>query len=294
MRVVQFKILKRILEKFETPDYIYAFEKGRSIPNMAQTHVGKKIVLSFDLKDFFTSIKQYHLVQIFQALGFSQPPALTLSELCTYKSFVPQGALTSPKLSNIVTAMTFGPHVKAYCEAKGYDLTIYADDLTISTNQDLDGQEGRDTVKSLCESIKSFVTQYGFRVNGAKTKVMKTYQRQYVCGAVVNQKVNLQKTERHVLRAMVYNCNKNGIEAESKKTGLTPGEFAAKLLGRLNWYAQLNPVAGKEMLLEFYEKSYKDMPSSSPIVTGGGVEASGSSDFPSLPQETISEKDTPW
>ncbi len=140
MRVVQYKILKGILEKVDIPNYIYAFEKGKNIPEMAEIHVGKKVVISVDLKDFFTSIKQYHLLQMFQHLGFGVNPATTLSELCTYKAFVPQGALTSPKLSNLFTSLTFGPLLKEYCDRKGYILSIYADDITISRNTDFSGE----------------------------------------------------------------------------------------------------------------------------------------------------------
>ena len=76
---------------------------------------------------------------------------------------------------------------------------------------------------------------------------MRYYQRQYVCGAVVNVKVNLQKSERNKLRAMVYNCNKNGIEAEAEKAGISADQFYSKLMGRLNWFSQLNPTAGDRL-----------------------------------------------
>jgi RNA-directed DNA polymerase len=238
-------MLKEILEHVTVPDYVYAFEKEKSIPVMAALHVGKKVVISLDLKDFFTSIKQFHVDQLFQHLGFDEKPARTLSELCTYKSFVPQGALTSPKLSNIVTAFTFGPLVKDYCDSKGYTVSIYADDITISMDHKLDGQDGRGTVAEVINFVTETVKSFGFRLNKDKVKVMRPYQRQYVCGAVVNQKVNMQKRERHKLRAIVHNCEKNGIEAEATKSNLTVDKFTAKTMGRLNWFAQLNPEAGE-------------------------------------------------
>lgn len=244
MRRAQFLILKNILEKIEVPDYIHAFEKERNIPIMAQHHVGKKVVLSLDLKDFFTSIKQDHLFELFQNLGFAPAPARTLSELCTYKAFVPQGALTSPKLSNIITAYTFGPAIKTYCDLKGYTLTIYADDITISSTNRFDGIENRDTTKSLIDFIRQAIGVYGFRLNNEKIKVMNDYQRQYVCGAVVNRKVNMQKTERNKLRAIIHNCQKNGFEVEATKNDLSVDKFISKIMGRLNWFSQLNPTAG--------------------------------------------------
>lgn len=296
MRVVQYKILKDILEKIEVPEYIHAFEKEKNIPTMAALHVGKEVVVSLDLKDFFTSIKQYHVDQIFQHLGFSEKPARTLSELCTYKSFVPQGALTSPKLSNIVTALTFGPNIKHYCDTKGYTLTIYADDITISADHKLDGQEGHESVTQVIQFVTEQVQRFGFRLNREKIKIMKTYQRQYVCGAVVNQKVNMQKKERHKLRAIVHNCERNGIAAEALKNGITPDQFTSRIMGRLNWFAQLNPEAGDREKTKFKQVCADHI--MCPTAETESVKEVGPLDsLPPLPP-TISEfveiLETPW
>ena len=184
------------------------------------------------------------MFELFENLGFAIAPARLLSELCTYKAFVPQGALTSPKLSNIITAYTFGPTIKAYCDSKGYTLTIYADDITISSPHKFDGLENRDTTKSLIDFVRQAIGSYGFRLNNEKIKIMNNYQRQYVCGAVVNHKVNMQKTERNKLRAILHNCQKNGLEAEASKNNLSVDKFISKVMGRLNWFSQLNPTAG--------------------------------------------------
>jgi retron-type reverse transcriptase len=268
--MVQYKILTQVLNKIEVPEYIHAFEKGKSIPQMAVSHVGKDMVVSIDLEDFFTSIKQYQVFDLFQHIGFGEKSARTLSELCTYDSFVPQGALTSPKLSNIITALTFGPAIKDYCDKMGFTLTIYADDITVSMDQETRIKHGKGVVKNLCKVVAREVGRYRFRINTAKTKVMRYFQRQYVCGAVVNVKVNLQKSERNKLRAMVYNCNKNGIEAEAEKAGISAELFYSKLMGRLNWFSQLNPTAG-DRLKSKLKKADMGKQESDPIADGGNV-----------------------
>lgn len=270
MRVVQYKILTQILNKIEVPEYVHAFEKGKNIPKMAESHVGKDMVVSIDLEDFFTSIKQYQLFDLFQHLGFGEAPARTLSELCTYQSFVPQGALTSPKLSNIITALTFGPNIKKFCDEKNLTLSIYADDITISMDAETREKLGKGIVGEILRTVSHEVGRYRFKINTKKTKVMRHYQRQYVCGAVVNVKVNLQKSERNKLRAMVYNCNKNGIEAEAAKSNLTADLFYSKLMGRLNWFAQLNPTAGARLKAKLKEVD-KGKQSSDPIASGESV-----------------------
>lgn len=253
MRAAQFLILTKLLNDIPIPDYIHAFERGRSIPSMAEQHVGQGLVISLDLKDFFTSIKQKHLQGIFEHLGISSVPARTLSELCTYDSFVPQGAITSPKISNIVSSLTFGPLVKAYCDSRGYNVSIYADDITISTPEDLIRSSGYEPVTQIIQDISSLVRQYGFRINREKTKTMRPFQRQYVCGVVVNQRVNLQQHERRRLRAMVHNCERNGTEQEAQKSGLTRDAFISQLQGKLNWFSQLNEEKGSPLKERFLD-----------------------------------------
>lgn len=259
MRSVQYRILTKILNRLILPDYIYAFEKNRNIPSMAALHVDKYCIISIDIKDFFHSIKQNTLFSILLRLGIGEMPSRTLSELCTFKAFVPQGALTSPKISNLITAVTFGPEIRAYCDENQLTLTIYADDVTVSTtNRDIDP-------KQIIQNISRIIFSHGFRVNKKKTKVMFSGGRQYVCGAVVNKKVNLIVKERKKLRAIIHNITKNGIEAEAIKSGLEPSKFLNYLRGRVNWFRQLNPTMGqkyfdqlKTYLVELKAKTEKE------------------------------------
>lgn len=256
MRTAQYLILKLILEKAVVPGYICSFEKGRSIPEMAARHVGRDVVISVDLKDFFTSIKQYHLTEVFEQMGFTEKAGRTLSELCTYGPFVPQGALTSPKVSNIISAMTFGPVLDEYCQKKNAILTIYADDITVSLN-DATQEDVSEVIRMITKSVRAF----GFMVNSEKTKVMWQSKRQYVCGAVVNEKLTLPKSERLKLRGIVHRIKMNGIEAEADRSQKTPSEFQSWLVGKLNWYRQLDPLRAEPLIgeLKMYRELYQNL-----------------------------------
>lgn len=212
---------------------------------MAQVHVNKRIVISVDIKDFFHSIKQTSLKNIFIELGFGDKPARTISEICTFKSFVPQGALTSPKISNLIAATTFGPILNEYCKDKNLGITIYADDITISSN------DTQLPVQEVLGFITQTIQSFGFRINRAKTKVMSRKTRQYVCGVVVNEKTNLKRFERQRLRAIVHNVVRNGLEAESAKSGMTPDKFVSVIQGKLNWFSQLNDCQGSNLKEKF-------------------------------------------
>jgi len=233
----------------EIPSYIYGFETGKSIPVMSQIHVGQDFVVSLDIKDYFPSIKQWMIKKVFQLMDFGDGPASILSELCTYKAFVPQGALTSPKISNIIAASTFGPEIHELCMSHRLNLSIYADDITISGKF----EEGREDypLHVLIQKVTDIVNKYGFWINYDKTKVMRPHHRQWVCGAVVNSKVNVMRKERLRLRGIVHNCRVNGVEVEAAKSGMDTLSFVRKFAGRLNWFNQLNPEKAGPLCAEF-------------------------------------------
>lgn len=258
MRRAQWRICSNILNQVSVPEYIWGFERGKSVPKMAEVHKSKNVVISLDIKDFFPSIKQVDVKRIFEALGVTHSPsAQILSELCTYRAFVPQGALTSPKLSNIMVAGTFGPLIKQFCDIYKLQLSIYADDVTISFDtvpELVDGQTGmvqRDFVKKIINFVRTSLEEFHFRLNREKIKVMRRHNRQWVCGAVVNDRVNLMKRDRSNLRAVVHNCELNGIEQEAGKTGLKTLAFIQKYGGKLNWYRQLNTEKGGPLYARF-------------------------------------------
>lgn len=256
IRLVQYRILSHILSKVDIPDYIYGFEKGKSVISAARCHLNKKVVISLDIKEFFDSIKQVRVEQIFKELGIGEDPSKILSELCTYRAYVPQGSLTAPKLSNIVASKTFGPEIKEFCDKQGLSLSIYADDITISYNNEFPNVE---QAKAFATSISAFVTntveKYRFRINNSKTKIMPRHRRQWVCGAVVNEKVNMKKSERLQLRAIVHNASINGVEKEAHQAGMEPVDFIRKYSGRINWLCQLNPDAGVLLKKQFRKAS---------------------------------------
>lgn len=254
LKVVQYQILTRVLNQIAVSDYVWAFEPGKSIPQMAALHTNKDLVLSFDIKDFFTSIKNDLILEVLAQYGITDRAAQLLSELVTYKYYLPQGGITSPKISNLVSCHTFGPELNELAANLKVSLTIYADDITISLNYDDVNYEGlggltRENLQNVLKrKVSEIVSSWGFRIQSKKTKVMYKSVRQYVCGAVVNQKVNLQRSQREKLRAVVYNVITQGVESQADKAGQSAEKFLSTLKGKLNWYKQLNPERADKLI----------------------------------------------
>lgn len=240
LKVIQLRILRLMLDTVKTPDYLYAFETGRSVIDKAAKHTGKDYVVSLDIKDFFPSVKCDVVSKVFEPLCADLDTSALLAELCTYKFHLPQGAVTSPKLSNLVVMNTFGPELEEWSKNEGLTLTVYADDVTFSFDvpEEYKASEVQ-FVKRLVREAKEIIEKHNFKIHTkGKLKVMHKDFRQEVCGIVVNEKLSLKRDQRRYLRAMVHRASR-GAEVVSGDHVLSN----AQLLGKINWFSNFSPAA---------------------------------------------------
>lgn len=144
--------------------FIPAFKnknKVRSILTNAAPHVGHDWLINIDLKNFFHTVKLNRINDYFRSLGYEEEVVKTLTALCTYKSRLPQGAPTSPMLSNII-ASKMDEMMLEYCKKRGIIYIRYADDLTFSADYDVEVPP--------IDDIYKIVYLNGFNVNRMKTK----------------------------------------------------------------------------------------------------------------------------
>lgn len=239
LKVIQLKILREILDKAVVGDYLYAFEAGRNVTEKAAKHVGKEYVVSMDIKDFFPSVKIMQVKAAFVALGQDDDKAALLAELCTYKFFLPQGAVTSPKISNLITQSTFGPELVALAAEHNFTLTVYADDVTFSFNvPEAEKEREVEYVNGLVNLAKTAIERHGFKVHKhGKLKVMHKDFRQEVCGIVVNEKTSVKRDQRRKLRAMVHTIAVKKGTAFDGPVNLN----TSQVMGKISWYANFSP-----------------------------------------------------
>ncbi|NNJ25516.1 hypothetical protein LzC2_15870 [Planctomycetes bacterium LzC2] len=200
---LQRTLLRKVLAKLHADPAACGFEKGKGIVDHAAPHVGRAVVITCDLKDFFPSVTAKSVDYYFRRIGWNAEAAALLTRLTTHageggEPGLPQGAPTSPRLSNLLM------HGVDYALAKsaarrGFRYTRYADDLAFSSAED-DSQ----AVRELLQQIDRVVKRAGFRLNPRKTRILRQHQRQMICGLVVNDRLNLPRKVRRELRAALH------------------------------------------------------------------------------------------
>lgn len=218
-RDLQEKLSPILQRRYSAHPAAQGFIKERSILSNAKLHVGQRLVLNIDLEDFFPTINFGRVRGLFIAAPFKLGPAAAsvFAQLCTYRNGLPQGAPTSPALSNFIAA-DLDRRLARLARESNVRYTRYADDITFSSNQPTLPQtlivsthaEGGPGVQ-LAEPLERAITASGFSVNAKKVRLQTRHQRQSVTGLQVNSKANVsRKRVRHV-RAMLHAWEKFGL-----------------------------------------------------------------------------------
>lgn len=232
LKEIQIWILENILYKVPISRFAKAYIKGSTLKHNLQFHKNQSIVFTLDINDFFPSITKDDVQGIFESLGYAPLLSNLFAKLCCLEGQLPQGAPTSPFLSNMYL-VDFDFAISNYCLAKKIRYTRYADDLTFSSNH-LDIKEIEDLVS--LELSKKHLT-----LNLAKRRVMTKSQRQLVTGVVVNSKLQVAREKRNRLRQELYYIKKHGLKEHLVRIGKENKNYLAHMLGKVNFILFLNP-----------------------------------------------------
>lgn len=217
------------------PTISHAFEKDKSIITNARVHRNKRYVLNMDLENFF---EQFHFGRVKgffmknKVFVMGEEPAAMLANLCCYKGKLPQGAPTSPIISNLI-ANTLDMHLLLLARKYKLDYTRYADDLTFSTNcKDFPKQ-----FNGFMEEVDVEIRKDGFSINKKKTRLQFYNSRQEVTGLVVNKKLSVPKEFYKNTRAMahkLYTTGKYTINGGEGTLNQLEGRFS--FINQLDYY----------------------------------------------------------
>ncbi|MEE4211702.1 MAG: retron St85 family RNA-directed DNA polymerase [Parvularcula sp.] len=200
LKVVQWWIYDNVLSTVELSDEVHGFRRGRSYVSNAAAHLGAKHILSVDIKDFFPSIKDEHVTQVFHNLGYSMEASSMLARFCCLHGQAPTGAPTSPMIGNLVLKR-LDADLSARARMIGACYTRYADDLTFSSPDYIETK--------FLDDVRSIVRANDFRLNDSKTKFLGRGQRMEVTGLTVNGVLRATRSWRNSTRGLLHRATRD-------------------------------------------------------------------------------------
>ena len=241
LKRVQNWILINILNYIKPSRFAKAYVKKQSVKTNARFHRGQKVLISMDVKDFFPSIRIESVFNIFTKIGYNENISWFLAHLCCLNGELPQGAPTSPCLSNIYMR-TFDENVAAYTTEQKWRYTRYADDLTFS---------GDGNVAALIRTVSGMLLENHLYPNTEKTRVAYQNARQEVTGIIVNKKLQVSRSYRKKIRQEIYYIKKYGLESHLSFCQISQKNYLEHLQGKIGYALFINP---KDAELLGYQK----------------------------------------
>jgi len=258
LREIQRAILRGMLDRISPHPAAHGFVKGRSIHTFVAPHIHQHVVLKMDLRDFFPSLVCARIQSFFRMAAYPETVADLLGGLCSTsvsKSFwnthplaasseeveesrllysrrhLPQGAPTSPALSNIC-AYRLDCRLSGLAQSADAHYTRYADDLAFSG-----GTRFARSAERFATHVAAILAEEGFAAHHRKTRVMRPGVRQHLAGMTVNRRANIPRRDFDRLKATLTNCARHGPSTQNRDGH---SSFRQHLEGRVAFVESVN------------------------------------------------------
>ena len=235
-------------------------------------------MLKFDITNFFDSVTEKQVYSVFRRCGYPALLSFEMARICTahktrapvnwgklsphtrYETIpgysnnrlgtLPQGTPTSPMLANLV-CFKMDSRIESIATEYLCDYTRYADDMTLSTDQELT----RKQVSEIIGKVRGALNNFGSQMNSNKTTIVTPGARKIYLGLNVTDELpKLRKEYKRRINQHLFFCEKKdvGPEAHSKHIGfVSVVGFKNHLKGLLDHAAQVEPSYAAKRLDRF-------------------------------------------
>lgn len=225
-------ISKEILSKIKLKNCVTAYRKKYSIIDNARIHCSRPEILKIDIVDFFGSVSFPRVYKLFMDFGYPQNVSFILSRICTLNNSLPQGAATSPLLSNII-CRKMDQMFYEIAKKNGLRYTRYSDDITFS------GEQIRDGFLKYCEEI---LNSFGFLLNREKVIIVRNGRKKFVTGLdITGGAPRVSRDYRRAVMRDAYFVWSAGLAVHIARRRIFEPLYIDKLLGRINFWLQVEP-----------------------------------------------------
>jgi len=256
LKTLQSRIAGLLKKIYDPREPVKAFREGTSIVSNALPHCRKKFVFNIDLENFFGTITFGRIrgMLIAKPYSLSAETATVIAHLTTINGILPQGAPSSPILSNMLCASL---DRELYTLAKRHRAvyTRYADDITFSfyspieflpnnmVESSISNERANHYFSKVGYELQALIDRHGFFINTSKVRLQGPYERRTVTGLVTNQKPNVPRTYIRKTAALIHSFEKLGEEGASalykEKNPNSTGVLESHLQGRLLYIKQV-------------------------------------------------------
>lgn len=267
LKQVQRELLGLIFDRIEPHALSFGFCKGRSVTDFAKPHVGQAACLKLDLTDFFLCVTTGRVFGLLKRMGFRRDvshliallttvrtceevltvghpePAFEIRDFAFRSRHLPQGAPTSPAIANLI-AFGLDVRLSGLARKAGAHYSRYADDILFSGDSDFARQAKRISIVA-----GTIALEEGFEVNFRKSRLMRSSQRQFAAGMVLNERTNLRRRDFDRLKATLHNCVRHGPISQNRASHPW---FREHLEGRVQWVETISNNQGRK-LRELFE-----------------------------------------
>lgn len=179
------KILQNVYD-IKNEDFQVAYKKGKNVVNNAEMHTNNERVFKIDLKDFFPSCKRNYVVEKINFLFRNNIPNRSFImdkflETILYNDGLYIGNPVSGTLANAIISKPV-KYLKNICKKTGMEFSVYADDMTFSSNKFIVKQYVIDIFNT---AFSAFHMEKDFVLNAKKCYGLSKSNR-FVTGVAIN------------------------------------------------------------------------------------------------------------
>lgn len=237
LRKVQRILLKLLYKRLYVAPYLHGGIPKRSIFTHARVHVGKAMVATLDVRNFFPSTREALIRPVFERADITDQALDDVVRLTVLENGLPQGAPTSCLLANLAFAPVDQKMI-ALCRPRRLSYTRYVDDIAISGDQNFRELKGPciDRIRTL-----------EYDVADKKVRFMRACERQVVTGLIVNSKLRPTREWISQLKADIWMCLEYGPQIIADMDGIAPSLVKTRLNGRVTHLASTDPKSAKHL-----------------------------------------------
>ena len=254
LSIIQNWIKKNILDNINSSNYATAYDKNCSIVKNAKVHINSPWLIKLDLKNFFHTIFEHNIYDIFKELGYPSLLSLELARLCTFEksinyvkndftkideslidgfedifvekvntypyeksiAYLPQGASTSPKLANLF-ARKLDKEIMQVLNNKFYEFQLKF--TRYSDDIVISGNLGNhERCKEVIAEVTQIVQNNKLKINKKKTKIFSPKTTKKITGInIIERKLKPSKKIINYVKTSLYYIEKYSLEEHLEK-----------------------------------------------------------------------------